>query len=138
MAAGGDPRLKKIVAIGSALNFENVVRRLMNKGQMFERHGMIHYRPFKFLLAQRCGKTLCSYAKKFRFGQRVKKIRAAVLLIAGGKDETISAEQVRETYNHLQAPKKFVLIKNSNHLFLTPGDQRKMFAEIIKWLNQKK
>ncbi len=138
MAGEVEPRIKRIVAIGSALNFENVVRRLMNKGQMFERDGAVYFRPFKVLPGQRCEKTLWPYAKKFRFDERVKKIKAAVLLIAGGKDKTIPAELARETYNHLAGPKKLVLIKNSNHLFIMPGVQRKMFSEIILWLRRKK
>ncbi len=138
MAGEVGPRIKRIIAVAAALNFEKVFKQLMANGKMFERHGEIYYRSLPFLRAQRCEKSLWPYTKKFNFEARVRKIKAAVLLIAGERDNTIPLELARETYHHLPGAKKLVVVKNCGHLFLKPRPQRQMFHEIITWLHHEK
>lgn len=138
MAGEVEPRIKRIGAIAAALNFEKVFKQLMSNGKMFERDGVIYYRSLRFMRAQRCEKTLWPYTQKFRFEERVRKIRANVLLVAGERDSTVPLELARETYHRLPGVKKLVVIKNCGHLFLKPWSQRQMFSEIIVWLHHAK
>ncbi len=138
MSGVTDRRIKRIVAIGAALNFEEAVRQLLANGKMFYRDGTIYFQFSKMFPAQRCDKTLWSYTNKFNFKDRAEKIKAAVLMIAGEKDDIIPLKLTQETYRRLSGVKKITVIKKCGHLFIAPSHQRQLFRAIIKWLKPRR
>lgn len=135
MTAEVDPRIKRVITIGAALNFEKGIKQLFDRGKLFRRGQAVYYRAAPFLMAQKCEESLWPYHQKFNFEQRVKRIKAEVLLIGGEKDRTVPMEFVEETYRELECPKKIVMIKNSGHFFMKPRAKKQMLNEVVKWLH---
>lgn len=134
MAAEVDNRIKRVITVGAALNFEKGIQRLFDRGKMFRRGQTVYYRPSPLLPVQKCEESLWPYHRKFNFEQRVKKIKAKVLLIGGANDRTVPVELVEETYRELECQKEVVIIKNTGHWFMKPRAKKRVLNEIVTWL----
>ena len=76
-------------------------------------------------------------AEKYDALVAVKKINIPLFFIAGEKDMTIPADDVKTIYNHANSPKQFVLMKNIGHDYRHSREKIALInKEIIQFLKK--
>ena len=136
-----DKRINKIVLMGCVSKMDEAARYDFTDRQIrdFWTKGYIIYEnPGKWYHKKKLKKAFYDEFFKLNIPKSIKKFRKPLLIIHGGKDESIPVgKDPRELYKIARKPKKLVVIKNADHGFSRPKYWRQVISHINRFIRKK-
>ena len=72
----------------------------------------------------------------YNLPKSIAEIHKPICIIHGEKDTAAPLEEAKIFYGNTNEPKRFIMVKNSDHGFYEPDERREMVEELTDWFNK--
>lgn len=128
------PEIKSYVLLGSVANPYEVLKNLFQE-YTFNPEGEC-FRISSEGKHVKMGSQFWKDFAKYDLPKGISEIHKPICIIHGEKDTAAPLEEGRVFYENANKPKKFVIIKNSDHGFYKSSERKAMVKELTTWLEK--